>query len=191
MHDSIRVLVCYASRHGATAGIAERIADELSLAGLDVDCRPVVEVDSIDEYDAFVIGGAAYMLHWMRDVTRFVKRHRRTLAMRPVWMFSSGPTGTERVDSEGRDLLDVSRPKEFSRLESMVGPIETKVFFGAWDPDAAPIGLVERFAHAVPAARSVMPSGDFRDWAAIDSWATEVASVLSHETPRGLHDGAW
>ena len=59
----MKVLVGYASRHGATAGIAERIAAGLREEGLSAEARPVAEVSQVGEYDAFVIGAAAYMFH--------------------------------------------------------------------------------------------------------------------------------
>jgi menaquinone-dependent protoporphyrinogen IX oxidase len=46
-------------------------------------------------YDAAVIGSAAYYFHWMKPATEFVCRNRDTLTSRPVWLFSSGPLGTE------------------------------------------------------------------------------------------------
>jgi len=54
-----------------------------------------------------------------------------------------------------------------------------QVFFGAYDPDAAPVGLAERFVRHVPAAQDAMPAGDFRDWPAIEAWAAQIASELS------------
>ena len=65
----MNVLVAYASRHGATAGIAERIAAGLRSAGLQTDVKPVTDVRDVSAYDAFVIGGAAYMFHWLKDAT--------------------------------------------------------------------------------------------------------------------------
>lgn len=56
----MHVLVAYASRHGATRGIAERIAEDLRMAGLDAEARPAAGVRDPATYDAFVIGGAAY-----------------------------------------------------------------------------------------------------------------------------------
>ncbi len=88
------VLVAYASKHGATAGIAERIAERLRAAGLEAEARPVKAVRDVAAYDAFVIGAAAYMFHWMKEATAFVRRHRTLLATRPVWLFSSGPLGS-------------------------------------------------------------------------------------------------
>jgi len=175
----MNVLVAYATRHGATAGIAERIAAGLRLAGLRTDVSAVTDVDDVTAYDAFVVGGAAYMFHWLRDATAFVKHHRATLTERPVWLFSSGPLGTDLVDKEGRDVLETGRPKEFQDLVSMLHPRGERVFFGAWDPDAPAIGIGERLMHLAPAGKDALPAGDFRDWPVIDAWAAEIAVELT------------
>lgn len=175
----MNVLVAYATRHGSTGGIAERIAAGLREAGLSAEARSVDDVRDIAPYDAFVIGGAAYMFHWLDGATRFVKKHRAVLAERPVWLFSSGPIGPDLVDKDGNDVLVTSRPKEWPELIAMVRPRGDRVFFGAWDPSAPPVGMAERFMHLMPAsARNAMPAGDFRDWPAIDAWAAEIAGPL-------------
>lgn len=176
----MRVLVVYASRHGATQGIAERIVERLRHDGLEADLSRAGEVRSVDGFDAVVVGSAAYMFHWLGEATRFARHHRASLAARPVWVFSSGPVGTERVDAQGRDLLIVSEPKEFAELRSSLHPRGEQVFYGALDPQAPPIGLAERFMRHMPAsAREAMPAGDFRDWTAIDAWADGIAAELS------------
>jgi menaquinone-dependent protoporphyrinogen oxidase len=178
----MNILVTYASRHGATRGIAERISETLERAGLDVTLQPVEKIGSVDDYGAFVIGSAAYMGGWLGDATTFVRRHRDLLAERPVWLFSSGPVGTEAVDAKGRDQLEAARPKEFEEFARTIQPREQRVFFGAYDPDAAPAGLAEglmaRFMRLAPAARNALPAGDFRDWPAIEAWAEAIAHEL-------------
>lgn len=128
------------------------------------------EVGDLAVYDAFVIGSAAYMYRWLKDATDFVKRNRGLLEQRPVWLFSSGPLGTDLVDDQGRDIFEVSRPKEFDVLAPLVRSRGEQVGFGAWDPDAPPVGLAERSLRLMPAAKKALPSGDFRDWDAIDAW---------------------
>lgn len=173
------VLVAYASRHGATAGIAEKIAESLSENGAEAVAIDVNDVDDVAQYDAFVIGAAAYMFHWLKDATRFVKRNVQTFSAKPVWLFSSGPIGTELVDDEGRDVFEASRPKEFDELGPLVNPKGEKVFFGAWNPEESkPVGMAERFMKLLPASDS-LPTGDFRDWEAIDAWAKEIADQLT------------
>jgi len=170
----MRVLIAYATRHGATAGIASRIAETLEMSGHDAVAIPV----DVGTFDAVVVGGAAYMFHWLKPAVHFVVRHREALTARPVWLFSSGPLGTELVDDRGRDVLVTSRPQEFDELTELVHARGERVFFGAFDPSAAPVGLAERTMRLMPAARTTIPSGDFRDWRAIDAWAREIAEVL-------------
>jgi menaquinone-dependent protoporphyrinogen oxidase len=173
----MKVLVAYASRHGSTAGIAERIAQRLREVGLEVEARAVEEVDDVGSYEAVVVGAAAYLFHWLKAATRFVERHRDALADRPVWLFSSGPLGTDRVDEAGRDVLESTRPREFDALHDLVHPRGEQVFFGAWDPDDPPIGFTERLVRHLP-AYDATPAGDFRDWRAIDAWAAGIAGEL-------------
>lgn len=186
----MKVLVGYATRHGATAGIAERIGERLRAAGLEADVIAVGAVRYPAPYDAFVIGAAAYMFHWLKEASHFVERNRKLLAERPVWLFSSGPLGTDPVNEKGEDQLTASVPKEFERYRSMLHPRGEQVFFGALDLSAPPIGVAERFMHLMPSARDALPSGDFRDWPTIDAWADGIArDLLAVETPDPVMSG--
>ena len=174
----MKVLVAYASRHGATQGIAERIAETLKAAGVEADALPAGSVKSPAGYDAFVIGSAAYMFHWLKDATAFVRHHRAMLAEKPVWLFSSGPLGTEPLDAEGRDQKVTALPKEIADLREAVHARDHQVFFGAYERGRKPIGLAERFVSVMPAARDALPDGDFRDWPEIEAWAASIARDL-------------
>jgi menaquinone-dependent protoporphyrinogen oxidase len=177
----MRVLVAYATRHGATAGIAERIAERLRAGGLDVTLEQAKAVKDVTGYDAFVIGGAAYMNHWLGDATSLVRRHARTLRERPVWLFSSGPIGTDLVDAKGRDVVEASIPEEFGALADEIQPRDRRIFFGAYDPDAPAVNIAERIGSVftrMPSIRAQIPSGDFRDWPAIEAWADGIADAL-------------
>lgn len=176
----MHVLVAYATRHGATQGIAERIAETLRATGFDAEARPAASVKSLSGYDAFVIGSAAYMFHWLKESTQLVRRNRAILADKPVWLFSSGPLGTEPTDAKGRDQKEVAVPKEIAELSDAVNPREHRVFFGVYERDRKPIGIAERFMSVMPAAREGLPQGDFRDWLEIETWARQIARDLDH-----------
>lgn len=181
----MKVLIAYASRHGATAGIAQRIAKTIEARGHEVACRHVSDVGLVDGYDAFVVGSSAYMGRWEKEAAEFVRRNRAVLASHPAWLFSSGPIGTELVDKRGRDVLEASVPREFAEFADVIRPRGERVFFGAYDPDAEPVGLVERFGGIftrMPAIRAAMPVGDFRDWPAIEAWSEGIAAELVRET---------
>jgi menaquinone-dependent protoporphyrinogen oxidase len=177
----MKVLVAYATRHGATRGIAERIAQTLERNGLEVGLQDLASPGSVDGYDAFVVGSAAYMGGWLGQATDFVRRHRELLASRPTWLFSSGPIGTKLVDEKGRDVFESARPKEFAEFDGSIHPRDEHVFFGAFDPEAEPVGFMERLGSRflrMPAVREAMPAGDFRDWPAIEAWADGIAQEL-------------
>jgi menaquinone-dependent protoporphyrinogen oxidase len=171
----MRVLVAYASKYGATEGIAERIGETLGRTGLDVDVRPVGEAEP-EGYEAFVLGSAAYAGHWRKEARKFVKHHHDELEAHPVWLFSSGPLGTDEVDAKGRDVREASTPKDIAGLSATLHARDHRVFFGKLDPDAlrGPEGLMAK----VPRGKDLLPSGDFRDWDDIDAWAEAIGREL-------------
>jgi menaquinone-dependent protoporphyrinogen oxidase len=171
----MRVLVAYATKYGATEGIAERIGETLGRSGLDVDVRPVKEADPVG-YDAFVVGSAAYAGHWRKEARKFVQHHHDELDTHPVWLFSSGPLGTETEDEKGRDVRVAATPKDVAGLAESLHAKGHRVFFGALDPDAlkGPEGLMAK----LPGGRKMLPEGDFRDWDEIDGWAQEIGREL-------------
>lgn len=174
----MRVLVAYASRYGATQGIAERIAAALRQQGLTATVEVADQAGDPAGYDAVVIGSAAYFLHWMKPATAFVRRNSKALASRPVWLFSSGPLGTKTQDDKGRDLCEVSEPREIAEFKETVALREHRVFFGAMD--AGKLGFLHRLIYKMPANRNdaIFPQGDFRNWTAIDAWADSIAETL-------------
>ena len=175
------VLVVYASKHGATRQIAERIAATLTAAGHPSDARPTETAGDLAGYDAFVIGAAAYYGHWLKAATEFTRAYQALLADRPVWLFSSGPLGTEATDAQGHDPREKALPKELGELKEATGARGHRVFFGALVPDdlTFPEPTVRRLA----AGRALLPEGDFRDWEDIDAWAGAIARELSGPQP--------
>ena len=178
----MKVLVAYASKYGATKGIAERIGEVLKRRGLDVDVSSCTDIGDASGYDAYVVGSAAYAFNWRKDARKFVTRNAEVLAAHPVWLFSSGPLGTETVDKEGNDVLEGAEPKQFAEYEGLIHPRGRQVFRGAYHHDKIRGG--DRIIAWMPAIRDIMPEGDFREWDAIDAWADSVADGLGASAPR-------
>ena len=157
------------------------MGEKLRERGMEADVLDVGAARDVGVYEAFVIGSALYMFHWMKGARRFVSRNRAVLSTRPVWLFSSGPVGTQKKDAQGRDLLEVSGPRELGELRALVKPRGHRVFFGALDGSRLKgiIGLTYRLARRSEAARNEMPEGDFRDWKDIEAWAAGIAEALS------------
>jgi menaquinone-dependent protoporphyrinogen oxidase len=174
----MKVLVVYASKYGATQGIAECIAEKLTSAGQHAEIREVRAAGDLAGYDAFVIGSAAYTGNWLKEATEFVLRNRAILAARPVWLFSSGPLGTKATDAKGQDLRAAAVPKQIAEFGPAISPRGHRVFFGALDPGK--LGFAARALRKLPAGRELLPEGDFRDWAEIAAWAWAIADELAH-----------
>jgi len=174
----MRVLIVHASRYGSTQGIAERIAATLGQLGVETTVKPVRDAGNPADYDAIVIGSAAYYFHWMKNAASYVQRNRAVLADKPVWLFSSGPLGTKMTDDQGRDVCAVTEPKEIAEFREMIHPRDHRVFFGAMQPKK--LGLFHRLIFNLPANRdnALFPVGDFRDWNDIDAWAGKIAGEL-------------
>jgi menaquinone-dependent protoporphyrinogen oxidase len=163
-----KVLVAYASKYGATAEIAERIGQVLREAGVTTEVLPAGKVRDLTAYRAVVLGSAAYIFHWRKDAARLLKAL-AALAPRPVWLFSSGPTSEGDTDAfpEGARL-----PKGLQPVADGIAPRDIVVFSGVLD--LAKMNPVERWMMQ----RMKTPSGDYRDWEAIEAWAGAIAQEL-------------
>ncbi|WP_431246736.1 flavodoxin domain-containing protein [Leifsonia xyli] len=177
----MRVLVAYASKYGATEGIAERIGTVLRDHGVDAEVRRCDDLVEVAGFDAYIVGSATYEFTWRKAARRFIKRNADELAAHPVWLFASGPVGTEKVDDKGQDVLEAAAPKQFAEYAGLLHPRGTQVFRGAVDHEK--LRGPDRVFAWMPAARDLLPQGDFREWPVIDAWATSVADEL-HATSR-------
>jgi menaquinone-dependent protoporphyrinogen oxidase len=164
----VKVLVAYASKRGSTAEIAETIAATMQRGGVEVTLAPAEEVESLDRYDAVVLGSAVYMKRWRGDARHFLRKHRRALRQLPFWVFSSGPVG----DPDGDDSNWTEPPKIVAKVEEM-GARDHVVFGGRLPLE--PKGMVER-AMVEGTPRELR---DRRDWAEIRAWAAAIASELA------------
>jgi menaquinone-dependent protoporphyrinogen oxidase len=169
------VLVAYASRQGATKGIAGGIAAHLVDSGATVELRHVDEVETLDAYDAVVFGAPVYDQSWPPEADRFVMRHRDALAARPLWLFSVGAFGdTKRLLGP----LTHKEPKRIEEIHAAIRPREYRVFQGVIRKYQWPFWS-RVFFHAFGGR-----FGDHRDWPTIDAWAERIAQALPSCAPR-------
>jgi hypothetical protein len=55
---------------------------------------------------------------------------------RPVWLFSSGPLGSEAEDAKGRDLRSATEPREIPDFTKAIYPAAIMSSSGRWSPRA-------------------------------------------------------
>jgi len=164
------VLVAYASKHGATKEIAEKIGAVLRQVGLQADVIPAAGARDLNPYMAVILGSAVYIGKWHKDAEMFLQTNEKILADRPVWLFSSGPTGEGApLELLGGQLL----PVELGPVVDRIRPRGVTVFHGNINPEK--LNLMEKLAIKNVAKK---PFGDFRDWEAIERWSDSIAEAL-------------
>ncbi len=165
----MKVAVVYASKHGSTREIAERIAAVLRLEGLEADAFQAAHPESLDDYDAVVLGSAVYAGRWRPEAWHFVRSHRDRLAAVPLWLFSSGPVG-----KGAEDVAHAAAPPRVKRAAERLGARE-HVIFGGRAPEGPGAGFIARSM-----AKNMTPEErDARDWNAIDAWARGIVAQLT------------
>lgn len=167
-----KILVAYASKYGATKEIAEKVGLVLKDAGFAVDVLPADRVAAIAPYRAVVLGSAVYIGGWRKAAARFLKDNETALAQRPVWLFSSGPTGRG-------DPVELTKgwrfPQALQPVADRIKPVQVVLFQGAVFADR--LSAIGRWM-----IRNVKaPVGDFRDWDAISTWAGAIAAALKEK----------
>jgi menaquinone-dependent protoporphyrinogen oxidase len=169
-----RVLVAYGSKSGSTAEIAQAIGSEFRLHGLDVTVLPASGVRSVRPYEFVVLGSALYAHRWRRSALALLRRERRLLMARQVWLFQSG------LSVVGPGRWEDPTPDIVLGLAKEIGAMRPVTFAGALLPATAR-GLVPRLMARGKSA------GDHRDWDRIRTWARAVALEISASTGQSWH----
>jgi menaquinone-dependent protoporphyrinogen oxidase len=170
----MKAAVVYASKHGSTREIAERIAAVLRLEGIEADAFAAEEPEHLDDYGAVILGSAIYMGRWRPEAWRFVRHHRDRLTATPLWLFSSGPVG-----KGAEDIAHASAPLRVKRTAERLDARE-HVIFGGRAPEGPDAGRIARSM-----AENMTPEErDARDWDVIESWARGIAAALAAEPAR-------
>lgn len=164
-----KVLVTYASKYGATAEIAEKIGEVLRQHALEVSVVPAGDVRDLHAYDAVVLGSGVYAGNWLKDAVTLLEKNEGVLATKPVWLFSSGPTG----EGDPVALMKGWRfPEAQKAVAERINPRDIALFHGSIDMTKLHFG--ERLL--IRALRANV--GDFRDWEMIGAWAEQIAAAL-------------
>lgn len=165
-----KVLVAYASKCGATAQVADRIASYLCSAGYQADLLPAGKVKDVSDYQAIVLGTAIYMGRVLAEAQRFTDRYLAAQSHVPLALFNVSLTMKEDTPENVQTAMDYMDP-----LVSRVRPDLMGFFAGRIDMDTLP-PIYRLFAQSD--SEGILAEGDFRDWPQIDAWAETLKKVI-------------
>lgn len=172
----MKVLVAYASAHGSTAEIAHFMKRILEAYDLEVDVANVEETESVDGYDAYILGSAVHGGMWLPSLSGFIQKFGAAMKSQPVYLFI---TCVRVMDEGGRDhvlkyyvyddaLNDLGVQKEH------IGIFAGLLDYGNIDGNEQWLLASLYDGDTPPGTRQ----DDYRDWVAISSWTGEVALLM-------------
>jgi menaquinone-dependent protoporphyrinogen oxidase len=170
----MRVLTVYGSVHGSTAEVAHFVANTLRERGIETDATAAKLAEQVEGYDAFILGSAVHNGLWLPEMATFVRRSRKVLSDRPVYLWLTclraiEPGGYAYVTNNYLPNL-LSRTLSFRKIGIFAG----KVDMATIDQDEA-WTLTFRYDGGSDAFSLV---GDYRNWESIRAWAEQVADDL-------------
>ena len=162
------ILVTYVSKKGSTGEIAQAIAKELRAAGHTVDTIEIKNVTTLSGYKGIVIGGPMYLGHIESNVRKFGIKHAGELANVPVAGFVVCIAAASK-DPERMAWAEKALHKALDPLPL----VDEAIFAGKLDPEK--LSWFQRWI-----TKNVKsPIGDFRDWAAIATFARELPGKMN------------
>lgn len=171
----MKILVAYASAHGTTGEVAEFISNALAVYGADATHKAVETVESVQEYDAFVLGTAIHEGIWLRNMMLFIDKFQAELIQKPVYFFV---TCIRIVEPDGYD--HVMKTYLHAPTLEKLKVRDVKAFGGAIQ--LKEIDWNERWTLGLRYDGTNLQSrlnADYRDWYAIGTWTTSIAKDLA------------
>lgn len=170
------VLITYASVHGSTKEIAERISSVISTRitpPSTVEVLPMDQVSELSKYNFVIIGSAVHNFVWIPLASSWLSTNSAALSNTPVWAFSVGTPFAVGKFAQ-RILESQEEERNLSEAISKEVNIEGHMLFN---------GMFLK-SHATKKFNFWWrvfggKFGDFREWEDIDKWAGEVGEKIA------------
>lgn len=169
-----KILVTYASRTGATKGVAQSIAKTLIENGMDVEITPVSDVNDITQFSAVIVGSAIQSGKWLPEAIEFVQNNKEPLVQKKIASFSVCMTLAMPKSDKYRKVVN----EWMNPIRTIVKPISVGLFAGVLDISKMS-SISDRIKFRLSVLFGVWKEGDHRNWSAIEAWALELKDLLS------------
>jgi menaquinone-dependent protoporphyrinogen oxidase len=180
-----RILIAFASYHGQTARIAERIATTLSKGGHAVDLlaadAPGI-AHEIGAHDAVMVGAAVHMGRYRRALERFARENAAALDARPNAFFSVclGVRDRARGGKEAQGCID-GLVKRTGWHPHATASIAGALAYSKYNPFLRQLmRLISRMAGG---ETDTSRDYEYTDWDEVEAFALAFAARLDQAKP--------
>lgn len=163
-----KILVGYATKYGSTQEVASAIANVLGDNGGEVILLDLKNVQSVDEFQAVILGAPFYMFKWLKPAHDFLNRFQQQLKTIPVAIFALGPTDALETPEKNPDIFE--QLEKTLQAYPWLTPVDQKLFGGKFDPS--------KLKFPMRMFMGKMPASDIRNWEEIKAWAEGLKSKL-------------
>ncbi len=173
----MNILIAYSSGYGTTREVSERIAEILrEEEGVDIEVSSIDDVDSIENFDAVIVGSSVRADKPMANVRDFFARYSRQLQQKQLAIFAVCLAANCR---EGRDKVKKEYISQITAKHPELHPISTEAFGGKIDFDKLN-PVMQQLMKRVLEKTGIKTEGsvDTRDWNRIESWASDLREQL-------------
>jgi menaquinone-dependent protoporphyrinogen oxidase len=179
----MNILLVFASTHGHTVRIAQRIAVVLRREGHHVSVRRIDQApDRLDRWDAVVVGGSLHFADHQPELVSWAHEHHRELAERPNAFFSvslSAAETTPKARAAVRECID--RFVEDTEWDPDISvPIAGCLQYLEYDPATRIAIRAKMHLHGKPVDTS--RDHEMTDWDAVERFATGFAGRVGRRT---------
>ncbi len=173
----------YGTRWGGTIGVAERIADSLEKSGWMVDVYNARgSVPLVASYDLIVVGSGIRADQWTKETLTFLQKNADALRAKMTAMFVSCSMAERKDPHVREEARETYLPKVAERFG--LKPISYGFFCGIINMKQshgllADLVVKLNWRNLRRHGLDTMGVTDNRDWAAIETWANDLAKAAS------------
>jgi menaquinone-dependent protoporphyrinogen oxidase len=185
---TLKALIAYGTRYGATAGTSDEIGRILREKGFNVKIVNVKEekIKDISEYDLIIVGSGMRMGKWVSEAEDFLRKFQKEFENKKLALFVSTMKTVSEREGKTEDVAQMRK----AALEDKVAqynlhPIKLGFFGGVLDYNKMGFLFKRTMGFLKPQLekdgfKETQPGVyDLRDWDEIRKWAKELAEKAS------------